>query len=473
VAFRNGTYVSVELPPGDTLVSFENRRTDNLLEHLLGEAFWQDHEQSKEASYRIHTASQGDLSLEFINNSWFLIRWNDTLDAFITSSELEISAVDQERIGIHVWARHDPRHPANVTGEPEHSPEPGTVLLAEEVTDTLTLGVSDITHIPDPTPFQPEPCQPSMLRRIHEQVLGESSQGQSLLPQRITPAAVPPPPPRAPSHSRLSQTMALPQKPVSLQGTAPMIFTGERSLSETFMHDFKIYKIMNPLTDVMKQPYAHVATALSLIRGPKVDNWVDEQLKELEQKARTISRSDKTLWTDFEAAFATTFTDTAKKEDAYQKIKHLKMKDELVDDYITAFNSLAAKASWELNNAGTIDAFRSGLRPGTLNTIMNRDVWPETMAQWQQAAQDEMCKYLAKKAILSFHLQMGNQGGLGTRNQWQRRFGQRGQGGGSSSCDPNAMDVDAISTRNPLSKEEKKWLMAEGRCFFCKQQGHM
>jgi hypothetical protein len=68
---------------------------------------------------------------------------------------------------------------------------------------------------------------------------------------------------------------------------------------------------------------------------------------------------------------------------------------------------------------------------------------------------------------------MGNQGNLGTRNQWQRRFGQRGQGGSSSSCDPNAMDVDAISTRNPLSEEEKRRLMAEGRCFFCKQQGHM
>jgi hypothetical protein len=59
--------------------------------------------------------------------------------------------------------------------------------------------------------------------------------------------------------------MALPQKPVSLQGTTPTIFTGERSLSETFMHDFKIYKIMNPLANVMKQLYVHVATALSLI----------------------------------------------------------------------------------------------------------------------------------------------------------------------------------------------------------------
>jgi Retrotransposon gag protein len=173
--------------------------------------------------------------------------------------------------------------------------------------------------------------------------------------------------------------MALPPKPVSLQGTTPTIFTGECSLSETFMCDFKIYKIMNPLADVMKQPYAHVATALSLIWGPKVNDWVDEQLNELELKTCTTPQSDETLWTNFKTVFTNTFTDTAKKEDAYQKLKHLKMKDKLVNDYITMFNSLAMKAGWELNNKGTIDAFRSGLHPGTLNVIMNRDIWPKTM----------------------------------------------------------------------------------------------
>jgi Retrotransposon gag protein len=180
--------------------------------------------------------------------------------------------------------------------------------------------------------------------------------------------------------------MAVPPKPVSLQGTAPTIFTGDCSLLETFMCNFKIYKIMNPLADIMKQPYAQVAMALSLICGLKVDDWVDEQLNDLELKIHTTPRSDETLWTDFEMAFTDAFTNTAKKEDAYQKLKHLKMKDELVDDYITAFNSLAAKAGWELTNEGTIDAFHSGLHPGTLNVIMNRDVWPKTMAQWQQAA---------------------------------------------------------------------------------------
>jgi Retrotransposon gag protein len=73
----------------------------------------------------------------------------------------------------------------------------------------------------------------------------------------------------------------------------------------------------------------------------------------------------------FTNTFTDTFTNTAKKEDAYQKLKHLKMKDKLIDDYIMAFNSLATKVGWELSNEGMIDTFHSGLRPGTLNTIMN------------------------------------------------------------------------------------------------------
>jgi hypothetical protein len=121
--------------------------------------------------------TQGDLSLEFINNSWFLIHWNETLNAFVTNSELEIPAGDQERIGVRIWPPHNPRHPSNVVNEPTHSPEPETAPLAKEVTDTLTLGISEITHIPDPTPFQPEPCQPLALQRLHEHILGESSQG--------------------------------------------------------------------------------------------------------------------------------------------------------------------------------------------------------------------------------------------------------------------------------------------------------
>jgi hypothetical protein len=71
----------------------------------------------------------------------------------------------------------------NIRDKPIHSPKPGTVPLPEAVTDTLTLGISETVYVPDPTPFHPEPQQPSTLHCIHKQVLGEASQGQALLPQ--------------------------------------------------------------------------------------------------------------------------------------------------------------------------------------------------------------------------------------------------------------------------------------------------
>src|ERR1700747_183573 len=37
--------------------------------------------------------------------------------------------------------------------------------------------------------------------------------------------------------------------------------------------------------------------------------------------------------------------------------------------------------------------------------------------------------------------------------------------------DPNAMEIDAI--RKKLTPEELKKLRAEGRCFYCRKQGHM
>jgi hypothetical protein len=45
---------------------------------------------------------------------------------------------------------------------------------------------------------------------------------------------------------------------------------------------------MNPLANVMKQLYVHVAMALSLIRGLKVDDWVDKQLNDLKVKVCTM-----------------------------------------------------------------------------------------------------------------------------------------------------------------------------------------
>jgi hypothetical protein len=65
---------------------------------------------------------------------------------------------------------------------------------------------------------------------------------------------------------------------------------------------------------------------------------------------------------------------------------------------------------------------------------------------------------------------MGTQG-----SQWNDGFNSprwRQALGGRRQRDPNAMDVDLAEVRR-MSDEERKKLRTEGRCFFCKAQGHM
>jgi Retrotransposon gag protein len=81
--------------------------------------------------------------------------------------------------------------------------------------------------------------------------------------------------------------------------------------------------------------------------------------------------SDKTLWSEFKTAFTTAFTDTVKKEDAYNKLKNLRIKENNLDTYIITFNLLARKAGWDLDNKGTIDAFYIGLQLGIPATREN------------------------------------------------------------------------------------------------------
>ena len=54
--------------------------------------------------------------------------------------------------------------------------------------------------------------------------------------------------------------------------------------------------------------------------------------------------------------------------------------------------------------------------------------------------------------------------------RWQRALG----GGRPRQRDPNAMDVDVVQiSGGKLSDAERQRLRAEGRCFYCKVQGHM
>ena len=104
----------------------------------------------------------------------------------------------------------------------------------------------------------------------------------------------------------------------------------------------------------------------------------------------SIGRRDKVLWNDFKQEFHAAFTDTTKKQTAHVKLHALKMRIGGLDDYVAAFEHLAALAGYDLSDQGVVYLFARNLEGGLLSTILHRQKTPETFAQWKEAMCNEL-----------------------------------------------------------------------------------
>ena len=66
-----------------------------------------------------------------------------------------------------------------------------------------------------------------------------------------------------------------------MRGVPPTIFDGTRSHADDFWGQFRWFKMVNRTHDAMKVPFDHVLTALTYMRGPLINDWVDQQEKKL------------------------------------------------------------------------------------------------------------------------------------------------------------------------------------------------
>lgn len=141
----------------------------------------------------------------------------------------------------------------------------------------------------------------------------------------------------------------------------------------------------------MKIPINRVLTALTYIQGPLINDWVDQQEKKLATRTDTtkcnhVQETDETLWSDFETAFLDAWTDTSKKQNAYDQLMRLTMNGWDIDMYIATFNHLALAAGWDLDSEGTIAKFQEGLSKGIHSKALDCDQIPRTIDEWKGAA---------------------------------------------------------------------------------------
>jgi len=161
------------------------------------------------------------------------------------------------------------------------------------------------------------------------------------------------------------------------QGETPDIFQGEHTTSETFMQQFDIHWGLNDNHEVMSNPYLCAMYFLSLIKGPLVNNWVNNQVTDLRNKVvhtvNPIAQTEDVLWNNIRDAFIAAYVDIAKAQTAFTKLQHLKMHKGDLDTYIATFKHLSRDAGYDTNTASIVNMFAQNLETRLLSAIMHRE----------------------------------------------------------------------------------------------------
>jgi hypothetical protein len=194
-----------------------------------------------------------------------------------------------------------------------------------------------------------------------------------------------------------------------LHGETPDVFNGDHKKSEVFLQQFNVHWGLNDNHEIITTPYLRTIYALSLIKGPLVNDWANDQVTELHNKVtctqNPIGRNREVLWTEFSATFTATFTDTARAQNAHMALMHLRMKGSDLDTYIATFKHLANQANYQLNDTATIYHFTKGLERGLQTAILYCEQLPATFEQWVEAAQQEREKHIYRQALMNPQVQ--------------------------------------------------------------------
>ena len=463
--------LSVVLAPNDGFTCIERRATDDLPPHVKGNAYWVNHS-TRPSGYYYEEPGKEPVPLEFINDAWYLLHFVSTERFYGTRASFRVDPNDSN-VGLGRWYDNDPANPNNqITPTLQiqttnltdyHAPSPNHSDSEPENQVTETWG-------PQNEPFDEAVVTPGPLDEVLADALGPIVTLQGSLPLD---------PPQQETMS-VNVTTTTPAQNIpsngGMRGVPPNIFDGNRSKADDFMGQFRRFKMVNRTHEAMKVPYDRVLTALTYMRGPLINDWIDQQEKKLAARTDTTKRghvqeTDEVLWNEFETAFLNAWTDTSKKQNAYDQLMRLTMNGWDVDTYIATFDRLALAAGWDLDSEGTIAKFREGLTKGVHSKALDRDRIPRTIDEWKAAARTEVARAKEKYNAGLTGTQRRNPPKSGTYQNPQSTPRTNTNNSGTT-----PMEVDSATGQTnfkKLTQEERAQLAKEGRCFRCRLQGHM
>jgi hypothetical protein len=156
-----------------------------------------------------------------------------------------------------------------------------------------------------------------------------------------------------------------------LIGREPDVYDGDQAKVENFLTEWNVYQALNDQTQIMATPLECTMLFLTFIRGPKVRNWVNSQVKIVSNHIQHGgNKTDKFIWDTVMTEFANTFQDIMSHERAENELNHLRMEGGNLDIYSTEFKHLARLAEYNLDERLVGQKYFDGLPEGLCRAIV-------------------------------------------------------------------------------------------------------
>jgi len=207
-----------------------------------------------------------------------------------------------------------------------------------------------------------------------------------------------------------------------------------------------------------------------------MEPWKEEQMTKLKAHiAGGTADTEEIHWTEFKQAFKDSFTNTNRKQEAFNSLIKLKHGPDGLDIFISKFKQLATAAGVQLDDHRMIYHFKQGLKPGLMQSIIASNAYtPQnpwmTFQEWEDNAPSCHLKWIHGQKFKKQNdtRQQGLYQALGIK---PKSGGHPNQGQCTTAQEGNTMDIDAMR-RPELSNKQRAKLMTSQSCFYCFKVGH-
>ena len=236
--------------------------------------------------------------------------------------------------------------------------------------------------------------------------------------------------------------------PKEIRINTPKMFNGDRNDLNKFIQSCSAYLDLN--TEIFNSDKKKILFILSYMTEGTAEAWKEVYMDE--------KNGAYGLYPAFITELKKAFSAANTEGEAWAQLRQLRQGKDGADEYIAQFRILAGQAKLT-DDKTLVEYFIEGINTGILQKIFAQNPLPAMINNWYTSATKFDSQHRRFQEILG-----QRRGTMGFQAQTKKTNTLRFSG--SYQNDPNAMDIDRLTT------EECEKHMQENQCFNCHKIGH-